>query len=64
MDNLVEMKELGLLNEEQYQEIAAWFNSPLTNAEVLAMPHPLWVALNQSTVLLSFDPEKLGLLPN
>ena len=53
MDNLVEMKELGLLNEEQYQEIAAWFNSPLTNAEVLAMPHPLWVALNQATVLLS-----------
>lgn len=65
MSNRLEtIYDLGMLTEEQYLEIRAWINSPLTPAAMRQMPDHLWAALLQSNLLLEFDPEELSLLPN
>lgn len=58
------MYDLGLLTEPQYLEIRAWVNSPLTLQDMKAMPQPLWTALARANLLLTFDPEEMGLYPS
>lgn len=56
MPNLSELLELGLLTQAEYQEIAAWVESPLPESVAAQMmPDPLWEALNRAMVLAELD---------
>ena len=58
------MDNLGLLTSDQFNEIAAWLDSPLSNQEIKQMPEPLWTALSHAATLLAFNPKALGLFAN
>ena len=55
MQTLDEMLSLHLLSAEDHASIAAWIAEVKTPEGILAMPAPLWRALELASVLMNFD---------
>ncbi len=50
-----EMKARHLLTADQHAEISAWIAQARTPEAIMAMPAPLWRALELASVLMDFD---------
>lgn len=55
-----EMKERHLLTPDQHAQISAWIAQARTPDAIMAMPPPLWRALELASVLMDFDSALLG----
>lgn len=58
MPSLHSLREQGLLNEEQTQELAAWFRASCNSPQPLDLPDPLYQALMQALALDNLDVER------
>jgi hypothetical protein len=55
VQTLDEMLSLHLLSVEEHAKISAWIAEVKTPEGILAMPAPLWRALELASVLMDFD---------
>ena len=60
MQTLDEMRDRGLLTDEQHAEIGAWVSQARTPDAILAMPEPLWRTLELASVLMDVDADLRG----
>jgi hypothetical protein len=50
-----EMLSLDLLSPQQHREIACWLRASTTPEAILAMPPPLWRALEAASLVMNID---------
>ena len=50
-----EMLSLDLLSPQQHHEIACWLDASRTPEAIMAMPPPLWRALEAASLVMNID---------
>jgi hypothetical protein len=50
-----EMLSLDLLSTQQHREIACWLHASRTPEAIMAMPPPLWRAIESASLVMNID---------